>query len=233
MNQTGKSKVLIVEDEPAQREVLTYNLDKNGYETVAAGDGEEGLLLALENNPTLIILDWMLPKLSGIEVCRQLKQDRNTKNIPVLMLTARGEENDRVRGLDIGADDYLIKPYSLAELLARVRALIRRSNPLDAGELIQYGDIELDPEQHRVKRNDKIIALGPTEYRLLLVFLGRPGRVWSREQLLERVWEHNLDIDFRTVDVHVGRLRKAMKQHGKPDLIRTVRAVGYSLDIEG
>jgi two-component system phosphate regulon response regulator PhoB len=224
--------VLVIEDEPAQQEILTYNLEKNGYETHTASDGEEGLLLAQEINPTLIILDWMLPKLSGVEVCRQLKRSKATKRIPVMMLTARGEESDRVRGLDIGADDYMVKPYSVAELLARARAMIRRANPMESLDIIQYKDIELDHEQHKVKRNNKLIKLGPTEYRLLSVFLSRPGRVWSRDQLLERVWVHDLDIDFRTVDVHVGRLRRALKQEGKPDLIRTVRSAGYSLDVE-
>jgi two-component system phosphate regulon response regulator PhoB len=225
--------ILVVEDEPAQQEILTYNLEKSGYNTITANDGEEGLMLAEENHPSLIILDWMLPKLSGIEVCRQIKRNKATKDIPIMMLTARGEESDKVRGLDIGADDYLVKPYSVAELMARARAMIRRANPLESGGTIRYGDIELDAEQYKVKRDNQTIKLGPTDYRLLAVFLSRPGRVWSREQLLERVWEHDLDVDFRTVDVHVGRLRKALKQDGKPDLIRTVRSVGYSLDVEG
>lgn len=232
MKSNNIQTVLVIEDEPAQQEILTYNLEKSGYETHTASDGEEGLLLAQEINPTLIILDWMLPKLSGVEVCRQLKRSKATKRIPVMMLTARGEESDRVRGLDIGADDYMVKPYSVAELLARARAMIRRANPMESLDIIQYKDIELDHEQHKVKRNNKLIKLGPTEYRLLSVFLSRPGRVWSRDQLLERVWEHDLDIDFRTVDVHVGRLRRALKQEGKPDLIRTVRSAGYSLDVE-
>lgn len=230
MNLTPKQTILVVEDEPAQQEILAYNLDKSGYKTLIAGDGEEGLLLAKEENPSLIILDWMLPKLSGIEVCRQLKKDRETKEIPVMMLSARGEESDKVRGLDIGADDYLVKPYSVAELLARTRSMIRRASPIEAGEVVSYGDVELDPEQHRVKRGDTPIKLGPTEYRLLTVFLSRPGRVWSRQQLLEMVWEHDLDIDLRTVDVHVGRLRKALNVDGKADIIRTVRSAGYSLD---
>ena len=202
------------------------------YQVFKAQDGEEGLLLAEENIPDLIILDWMLPKLSGIETCRQLKRGKSTKNIPIVMLTARGEENDKVRGLDIGADDYMVKPYSVAELLARTRALIRRGNPMSAGQIVEYGDLRIDLEKFKVFRNEISINLGPTEFRLLSVFLSRPGRVWSRNQLLETVWEHDLDIDFRTVDVHVGRLRKALRQDGKPDPIRTVRSAGYSLDLE-
>ncbi|MEP3231897.1 MAG: phosphate regulon transcriptional regulator PhoB [Hyphomicrobiales bacterium] len=227
-----KHKVLIVEDETAQMELLAYNLEQEQYQVIKATDGEEGLLLAEENNPDLIILDWMLPKLSGIEACRQLKRGKNTKNIPIVMLTARGEENDKVRGLDIGADDYMVKPYSVAELLARTRALIRRNSSMTAGQIIEYGDISFDPEKFKVSRNDIALNLGPTEFRLLSVFLSRPGRVWSRDQLLEKVWEHDLDIDLRTVDVHVGRLRKALRQEGKADPIRTVRSAGYSLDLE-
>ena len=227
-----KHKVLIIEDETAQMELLAYNLEKEQYQVIKARDGEEGLLLAEESTPDLIILDWMLPKLSGIEACRQLKRGKSTKNIPIVMLTARGEENDKVRGLDIGADDYMVKPYSVAELLARTRALIRRGNPMSAGQIVEYGDLRIDLEKFKVFRNEATINLGPTEFRLLSVFLSRPGRVWSRNQLLETVWEHDLDIDFRTVDVHVGRLRKALRQDGKPDPIRTVRSAGYSLDLE-
>ena len=227
-----KHKVLIIEDETAQMELLAYNLEQEQYQVIKAADGEEGLLLAEENNPDLIILDWMLPKLSGIEACRQLKRGKNIKNIPVIMLTARGEENDKVRGLDIGADDYMVKPYSVAELLARTRALIRRNSSMSTGQIIEYGDIIFDPEKFKVSRNGIALNVGPTEFRLLSVFLSRPGRVWSRDQLLEKVWEHDLDIDLRTVDVHVGRLRKALRQEGKPDPIRTVRSAGYSLDLE-
>lgn len=233
MSGKGKIKVLIVEDEPAQMELLTYNLKSEGYDIISASDGEEGCLLAEEQTPDLIILDWMLPKLSGIEVCRQLKRRTHTKEIPIMMLTARGEESDKVRGLDIGADDYIVKPYSVAELLARARAMIRRSNPAAAGQTIEYGDLIFDPEKFKLTRNEKSIKLGPTEFRLLTVFISRPGRVWSRDQLLERVWEHDLDIDHRTVDVHIGRLRKALHQEGKVDLIRTVRSAGYSLEYDG
>ncbi len=225
-------KVLIVEDEAAQMELLSYNLEKEGYRIVAATDGEEGLLLAEEEKPDLIVLDWMLPSLSGIEVCRQLKRGKHTHEIPVIMLTARGEESDRVRGLDVGADDYIIKPYSVAELLARVRAMIRRANPASQGQTLECGDILFDPEKFQVSRAGIPVKLGPTEFRLLSVFIGKPGRVWSRDQLLERVWEHNLDLDYRTVDVHVGRLRKALRQEGKSDPIRTVRSAGYALDID-
>ena len=225
-------KILIVEDETTQMELLAYNLEKEQYQVFKAQDGEEGLLLAEENNPDLIILDWMLPKLSGIEVCRQLKRGKNTKDIPIVMLTARGEENDKVRGLDIGADDYIVKPYSVAELMARARALIRRSNSVSAGQVIEYGGLSFDPEKFKVTRNGIALNVGPTEFRLLSVFLSRPGRVWSRDQLLEMVWAHDLDIDLRTVDVHVGRLRKALRQEGKADPIRTVRSAGYSLDLE-
>jgi len=224
--------VLIVEDEAAQLELLKFNFQKQDFRTLVAEDGEEGLLLAQEYHPDLIILDWMLPELSGIEVCRQLKRNDKTREIPILMLTARGEENDKVRGLDTGADDYVVKPYSVKELLARARAMIRRSNPVRSGEVVTYADITIDTEQHKAYRDGTLLKLGPTEYRLLSVFMGRPGRVWSRDQLLERVWPHDLDIDLRTVDVHVGRLRKALKQPDKRDPIRTIRAAGYSLDLE-
>lgn len=226
----NKIRVLIVEDEPAQLELLTYNLKAEGYDVISADNGEEGCLLAEEQKPELIILDWMLPKLSGIEVCRHLKRRKATSEIPIMMLTARGEEADKVRGLDIGADDYIVKPYSVAELLARARALVRRANPVAAGKVIEYGDLVFDPEKFRLARSGQAIKLGPTEFRLFAIFISRPGRVWSRDQLLERVWEHDLDIDHRTVDVHVGRLRKALRQEGKSDPIRTVRSVGYSLE---
>lgn len=231
--QNPEASVLIVEDEPAQAELLAYNFESDGYNVSAAGDGESGLLKAHEMSPDLIVLDWMLPRLSGIEVCRQLKRGADTRGIPVIMLTARGEEADKVRGLETGADDYVVKPYSVVELLARAKALLRRTRPASVGEILRHQDICLDPERHKVLRNGKPVKLGPTEYRLLSVFLERPGRVWSREQLLDRVWGHDLDIDFRTVDVHVGRLRKALKQDGMQDPIRTVRAAGYSLDYEG
>ncbi|MEP0941729.1 MAG: phosphate regulon transcriptional regulator PhoB [Rhizobiaceae bacterium] len=232
MSALAQPTVLIVEDESSQVELLKFNFEKAGYATRVAMDGEEGLLQAEEHNPDLIILDWMLPELSGIEVCRQLKRNQATRAIPILMLTARGEESDRVRGLDTGADDFVVKPYSVKELLARARAMMRRSNPISSGEVVTYGDIKIDSEQRKVFRGETLLKLGPTEYRLLSVFISRPGRVWSRDQLLERVWPHDLDIDLRTVDVHVGRLRKAIRIAGKTDPIRTVRAAGYSLDLE-
>ena len=225
--------VLIVEDEPAQTELLRYNFDKTGFRTITATDGEEGVLLARERRPDLIVLDWMLPELSGIEVCRQLKRDAEVRQIPIMMLTARGEETDKVRGLDTGADDYVVKPYSVNELLARARALLRRANPASMGETLVHGDLVLDQVQHKVIRNGKQVKLGPTEFRLLTVLMERPGRVWSRGQLLDRVWGQDMEIDYRTVDVHVGRLRKALRQEGEADPIRTVRAAGYSLDYEG
>ena len=225
--------VLIVEDEPAQTELLRYNFDKTGFRTITATDGEEGVLLARERRPDLIVLDWMLPELSGIEVCRQLKRDAEVRQIPIMMLTARGEETDKVRGLDTGADDYVVKPYSVNELLARARALLRRANPASMGETLVHGDLVLDQVQHKVIRNGKQVKLGPTEFRLLTVLMERPGRVWSRGQLLDRVWGQDMEIDYRTVDVHVGRLRKALRQEGQSDPIRTVRAAGYSLDYEG
>ncbi|MEP1210033.1 MAG: phosphate regulon transcriptional regulator PhoB [Rhizobiaceae bacterium] len=232
MSSLSQPTVLIVEDETSQVELLKFNFEKSGYRALVAMDGEEGLLQAEEQTPDLIVLDWMLPELSGIEVCRQLKRNESTKAIPILMLTARGEESDKIRGLDTGADDFVVKPYSVKELLARARAMVRRSNPISSGEVLTYGDIILDSEQHKAFRDGNLIKLGPTEFRLLSVFISRPGRVWSRDQLLERVWPHDLDIDLRTVDVHVGRLRKAIKLPGKSDPIRTVRAAGYSLDME-
>lgn len=232
MVKSSAIKVLVIEDEPAQMELLSYNLEKEGYRVFTASDGEEGLLVAKEELPELIVLDWMLPKLSGIEVCRQLKRGKQTRETPVMMLTARGEENDRVRGLDIGADDYMVKPYSVAEFQARVRAMIRRNKTAVLGQIIEYKDISLDSDKFKVMRAGQIMKLGPTEFRILSLLLSRPERVWSRDQLLERVWEHDLDIDFRTVDVHIGRLRKALSLKGKPDPIRTVRSAGYSLDVE-
>lgn len=230
MSDFSSARVLVVEDEPAQMELLAYNLEKEGFSVTRAMDGEEGLLSAIETLPDIILLDWMLPNLSGIEVCRQLKRKKETAEIPVIMLTARGEETDRVRGLDTGADDYIVKPYSISELMARVRATLRRSRPSTANASLAYGELTVDLERHRVAYGEDSIKLGPTEFRLLVFFLEKPGRVWSREQLLDRVWGMNSDIDLRTVDVHVGRLRKALKQTGKTDPVRTIRGFGYSLD---
>lgn len=222
--------ILVVEDEPAQLELLDYNLTKDGYQVVRAEDGEAALLLAEEVGPDLILLDWMLPNTSGIEVCRQLKRQKRTASTPVIMLTARGEEEDRIRGLDTGADDYVVKPYSVKELLARVRSKLRRTRPASVGQTLEYRDIVLDPVQHKVTRGGKFIKLGPTEFRLLVTLLEMPGRVWSRDQLLDRVWGRTADVDLRTVDVHVGRLRKALREHDARDPIRTVRGFGYALD---
>ncbi len=232
MSTANSPIVLVIEDEPAQLELLSYNLKKEHFRVLEATDGEEGLLVADEAQPDLIILDWMLPKLSGIEVCRQLKRQSRTKQIPVIMLTARGEEADRVRGLDTGADDYMVKPYSVRELVSRTKATLRRTRPGSVGETISYGDITLDADQHKVHRDGEVLRLGPTEYRLLCTLLERPGRVWSREMLLDRVWGRDADVDYRTVDVHIGRLRKSLYRSGQPDPIRTVRGTGYSLDYD-
>jgi len=232
MAESFEPLVLIVEDEPAQMELASYNLKKDGFRVARAENGEEGLLQADELLPDLIVLDWMLPNVSGIEVCRRLKSQRKTKRIPIIMLTARGEEADKVRGLEIGADDFLVKPYSVKELVARSRALLRRTRPVSIGETLSFGDLCLDGEQHKVTRNGKMLKLGPIEFRLLATFMERPKRVWSRDQLLDRVWGRDIDVDYRTVDVHIGRLRKTLSQPGKPSPIRTVRGVGYSLDMD-
>lgn len=221
--------VLLVEDEPAQREVLSYNLGADGYRILTADTGEEALRVVAETPPDIIVLDWMMPNLSGIEVCRQLRTRPATRAIPIIMLSARTEEVDRVRGLETGADDYVIKPYSMVELLARVRAQLRRTRPATMGERLDYGDIVLDAGTHRVTRAGKPLGLGPTEFRLLATLMERPGRVWSREQLLDRVWGHDIHVDTRTVDVHIGRLRKALCEHGGDDPLRTVRGAGYAL----
>ncbi len=222
--------VLIVEDEAPQAEMLRYNLEKGGFRTLIAEDGEEGLILAREHNPDIAILDWMLPGLSGIDLCRRLRDDAATKNIPIILLTARGEEDDRVQGLDSGADDYVVKPFSPKEMLARVRALLRRMNPDLAGETLSYGDIEMDMAAHKVTRAGRNLHLGPTEYRLLRTLMERPGRVLSRDRLLDLAWGRDVFVEDRTVDVHVRRLRVALNAHGAADVIRTVRGEGYSLD---
>lgn len=221
--------VLIVEDEPAQREVLAYNLEAQGFAVRQADNGEEALLIVAEEVPDLIVLDWMLPNVSGIEVCRRLKTRAETRGLPIIMLSARSEEVDLVRGLETGADDYMVKPYSVAELIARVRTQLRRTRPASQGEVLEFGDISLDAATHRVQRSGQMIKLGPTEFRLLATFLEKPGRVWSRELLLDRVWGRDIYVDTRTVDVHVGRLRKALCAHGGDDPLRTVRGAGYAL----
>jgi two-component system phosphate regulon response regulator PhoB len=224
--------VLVVEDEDALATLLHYNLDKEGYQVGVAGDGEEALTMASERAPDLVILDWMLPKVSGIEVCRRLRGRAETRNVPIIMLTARGEESDRIRGLDTGADDYVVKPFSMVELTARVRAVLRRIRPGLADDRITVGDIIIDRVAHRVKRQGKEIHLGPTEFRLLDYLMQHPGRVFSREQLLDAVWGSDVYVEARTVDVHIGRLRKALNGSADGDPIRTVRSAGYSLDVE-
>ncbi|MEL6839455.1 MAG: phosphate regulon transcriptional regulator PhoB [Pseudomonadota bacterium] len=221
--------VLIVEDEAAQREVLAYNLEAEGFRVTRAENGEEGLLCVDEDTPDVIVLDWMMPNLSGIEVCRRLKIKPETRAIPIIMLSARSEEVDKVRGLETGADDYVVKPYSVSELMARVRTQLRRVRPATVGQVLTFDDIVLDAETHRVTRDDNPLKLGPTEFRLLTTFMEKPGRVWSRDMLLDRVWGRDIYVDTRTVDVHVGRLRKVLTQHGGSDPVRTVRGAGYAL----
>ena len=221
--------VLIVEDEEAQREVLAYNLEAEGFRVTRAEDGEEGLLMVAEDAPDVIVLDWMLPRVTGIEVCRRLKMDPATRGIAIIMLSARSEEVDKVRGLETGADDYVTKPYSVTELMARVRSQLRRVRPTTVGQVLAFDDILLDAESHRVSRDGTALKLGPTEFRLLSTFMEKPGRVWSRDQLLDRVWGRDVYVDTRTVDVHVGRLRKALTATGGHDPLRTVRGAGYAL----
>ena len=221
--------VLVVEDEPAQREVLMYNLKAEGFDVITADNGEDGLLLVEENEPGLIILDWMIPQLSGLEVCRRLKSNPKKRQIPVIMLSARAEDVDRVRGLETGADDYVVKPYSVSEFTARVKAHFRRAQVAMAGTKLTYDDIVVDLETYRVYRNNLEIKLGPTEFKLLTEFMEKPRRVFQRDQLLDHIWGRGVYVDARTVDVHIGRLRKALLQHGGEDPIRTVRGVGYAL----
>ena len=222
--------ILVVEDEDALSTLLQYNLDKEGYEVAVAADGEEALTLVSERLPDIIILDWMLPKISGIEVCRRLRQRAESRNVPIIMLTARGEESDRIRGLDTGADDYIVKPFAMSELSARIRAVLRRIRPGLAEDRVHIGDLMIDRVAHRVKRQGKEVHLGPTEFRLLDYLMQHPGRVFSREQLLDAVWGSDVYVEARTVDVHVGRLRKALNKEDETDPIRTVRSAGYSLD---
>jgi two-component system phosphate regulon response regulator PhoB len=222
--------VLVVEDEDALATLLKYNLDKEGHEVLVASDGEEALVMIEERLPDLVVLDWMLPKVSGIEVCRRLRQKSETRNLPIVMLTARGEESDRVRGLDTGADDYIVKPFSMSELAARVRAVLRRIRPGLAEDRIQNGSIVIDRVAHRVRRDGREVHLGPTEFRLLDYLMQHPGRVFSREQLLDAVWGADVYVEARTVDVHIGRLRKALNAGSEDDPIRTVRSAGYSLE---
>jgi two-component system phosphate regulon response regulator PhoB len=225
-----KPLVLIVEDEAPLVTMLRYNLEREGFAVDAAADGEEALLRIAERKPDAVLLDWMLPLVSGLEVCRQIRRSQATRSVPVIMLTARTEEADRIRGLDSGADDYVVKPFSTSELVARLRAVIRRAQPRAGEDVLRYADVAMDLAAHRVSRAGKPVHLGPTEYRLLRYFLEHPGRVFSREQLLDRVWGHDSEIELRTVDVHIRRLRKALNQHGGGELLRTVRSAGYALD---
>jgi two-component system phosphate regulon response regulator PhoB len=224
--------VLVVEDEDALATLLQYNLDKEGYDVALAQDGEEALVMVDERLPDLVVLDWMLPKVSGIEVCRRLRSRVETRNIPIILLTARGEETDRIRGLDTGADDYVVKPFSMSELTARIRAVLRRIRPGLAEDRIRQGDITVDRVAHRVRRGAREVHLGPTEFRLLDYLMQHPGRVFSREQLLDAVWGSDVYVEARTVDVHIGRLRKALNLDVENDPIRTVRSAGYSLDLD-
>jgi two-component system phosphate regulon response regulator PhoB len=225
----SQPRILVVEDEPAQREVLAYNLEAEGFSVAIADTGDEALVIFEETQPDIVVLDWMLPGVSGIEICRRLKSKPESRSIPIIMLSARSEEVDRVRGLETGADDYVIKPYSVVELMARVRSQLRRTRPAAVGQRLQFDDITLDAETHKVTRNGAALKLGPTEFRLLSTFMEKPGRVWSRDQLLDRVWGRDIYVDCRTVDVHIGRLRKALCQHGGADPLRTVRGAGYAL----
>jgi two-component system phosphate regulon response regulator PhoB len=227
-----KPRLLLVEDDRALADLLIWHFSREGYEIVRTADGDEALLLAEEQPPDLVILDWMIEGVTGIVVCRRLRRRASTAHVPIIMQTARGEQSDRIRGLETGADDYVTKPFSPRELIARVGAVLRRMRPALAGEQLAYGDIEMDVDAHRVRRSGKPVQLGPTEFRLLRHFMENPGRVFSRERLLDAVWAHDPDIDARTVDVHVRRLRKALNDDGLPDVIRTVRSAGYSLDTE-
>jgi len=224
--------MLLVEDDAALAELVTWHFRKEGFDVSHTADGEEALIMAQERIPDIVLLDWMVESLSGIEVCRRLRRAPNTANVPIIMLTARGEEEDRVRGLETGADDYVTKPFSPRELVARVGAVLRRVRPGLAGETLSFSDIEMDTVGHKVRRAGQMVPLGPTEYRLLKHFLEHPGWVFSRERLLDSVWGHDSDIELRTVDVHIRRLRKAINASGGKDIIRTVRSAGYALDSE-
>ena len=222
-------RLLLVEDDRPLADLVTFHFERAGYSVTRTGDGEEALILVEEVKPDLILLDWMIEGISGIEVCRRLRRRASTANVPIVMLTARGEEDDRVRGLETGADDYVTKPFSPKELVARAGAVLRRVRPALAAQSLEYAGVEMDLAAHRVRRDGSSVSMGPTEYRLLRHFLENPGRVFSRQQLLETVWPHSEDIELRTVDVHVRRLRQAL---GEPDIIRTVRSAGYALDAD-
>ena len=222
-------RVLVVEDEPAQLEILAYNLESDGFLVSRARDGEEALLLIREDVPDVIVMDWMMPHLSGIEVCRRLKSNPETRSIPIIILSARSEDEDKVRGLEIGADDYVVKPYSVVELMARVKSQLRRSRTSSLGQDIEFEDLIINLETYKVTRDQIDLKLGPIEFRLLKTFMEKPARVWSREELLDRIWGRDVYVETRTVDVHIGRLRKELSRNGGADPIRTVRGVGYSL----
>jgi two-component system, OmpR family, phosphate regulon response regulator PhoB len=228
-----KPLVLIVEDEAALVTMLRYNLEKEGFVVCEASDGEEALVQIAERKPDVVLLDWMLPLVSGIEVCRQIRRSPASRTLPIIMLTARGEEGDRVRGLNSGADDYVVKPFSPSELIARLRAVMRRAKPASAEEVLRFSDLAMDLAAHRVTRSGKPVHLGPTEFRLLRFLMQHPGRVFSREQLLDQVWGHDVYVEPRTVDVHIRRLRKALTENETADLVRTVRSAGYALDMAG
>lgn len=223
-------RILIVEDEAAQAEMITYNLEKEGFQVMLATDGQAALEMARMESPDLVLLDWMLPEVTGIDVCRQLRSDRDLHEVPIIMVTARGDEDDRVRGIDTGADDYLVKPYSPRELISRIKALLRRASPGGADDKLICLDIEMDLASHKITRGGELIHLGPTEFKLLRTFMERPGRVFSREHLLDLVWGHGVYVEDRTVDVHIRRLRMALNVGGRVDVIRTVRSAGYALD---
>jgi two-component system phosphate regulon response regulator PhoB len=226
----SSTRLLLVEDDRALADLVTFHFERDGYQITRTGDGEEALILVDEVKPDVILLDWMIEGISGIEVCRRLRRRAATANIPIMILSARGEESDRIRGFETGADDYVTKPFSPRELVARVGAVLRRVRPALAGEQLAYADVEMDVAAHRVRRAGRQVPLGPTEFRLLRHFLEHPGRVFSRERLLDAVGSHDPDIESRTVDVHVRRLRQALNSGGQTDLIRTVRSAGYSLD---
>jgi two-component system phosphate regulon response regulator PhoB len=227
-----KAGLLLVEDDKVLAELLLWHFEREEFEVRWTTDGEEAMLLAQEQAPDIVILDWMIEGISGIEVCRRLRRSGSTANVPIIMLTARAEETDRIRGLETGADDYLTKPFSPRELIARVSAVLRRVRPALAGEVLRYSDLEMDVVAHKVRRDGKAVQLGPTEFRLLRHLLEHPGHVFSRERLLDSVWPHDSDIELRTVDVHVRRLRKALNEGNRRDLIRTVRSAGYALDTD-
>ena len=225
-----KAKILIVEDEESIVTLVKYNLEKEGYKISHRANGEDAIQEAKDNLPDLILLDWMLPNLSGIEICKIIKSDKKTKHIPIIMLTAKGEEEDKIKGLNSGADDYITKPFSHKELIARVNALLRRANPMTSEDFVEYGDIKIDRIERKVYRANKEIKLGPTEFKLLNFLIKNPKRVYSREQLLENVWSDNINVENRTIDVHIRRLRQAINTNSKKSYIRTVRSAGYALD---